>query len=145
MILSCNNCKERFDRDELLPNWDWRCPQCGSSDIEGKETILDLIEQLKSQRDTEFRRLCDEAIKESDALLEKKGKSYNCGNVHITDYSQALSNPVEVRFVWVYENALRLRSAIASGLDIKEKTLDLINQARFLYAEAKMRAKQGQI
>lgn len=126
-------------------NWNWRCPHCGSSNIQGKETIIELIEQLKNQRDAEFRRLCDEAVEKCNQLLKERGESYNKGGVHITDYGDALDDPAKTRFGPIYENTLRIKSEINSGLNPEDKILDLINFARFLYAELKMRAKKGQI
>lgn len=97
-----------------------------------------LIEAAKIEKDKQFRLLCDEAIEKADKKLEERGQSYNKGGVYITDYGDSLEDPVKARFHSVWENALRLKSEVNSGVNPEDKIIDLINFTRFLYAALKM-------
>lgn len=103
-----------------------------------RKNIDEIIEELKERRDFEFRSLCDEAVEKCDKLLEQRGQSYNQGGVHITDYGDALRDRVKARLYPLWENVLRIKSEVNCGLKPEDKVLDLINFARFIYAEIMM-------
>ncbi len=89
----------------------------------------------------EFRLLCNEAVIKAAKIIEERDASYNKGGVSILDYGGALKDRLATRFVWVWENALRIKAEVNSDTRPlnSDKILDLINQCKFLYAENEMR------
>lgn len=100
-----------------------------------------ITEEIRAKKLKRFMELCDEVIEKADRKIEEKGRSYNKGGVDILDYGDALGDRVKTRFVWVWENALRLKAEVNSDTRPlnNDKIIDLINQCRFLYAANKMR------
>lgn len=99
-----------------------------------------ITEELRAKKEKQFRQLCDEVFEKANRKLEEKGQAYNKGGIDILDYGNALEDRVKTRFVWIWENTLRIKAEVNSNTRPlnDDKIIDLINQCRFLYAAVKM-------
>jgi len=103
-----------------------------------------LIKAARADLDRQFRRFCDEVIKEADRLFKgSKNADYNSGGVLIQDYFDCIGDPVKAAFAPCWRKALREKSLISSGIEPKNEALldtivDHINYLTFLYAVIKL-------